>query len=198
MENTMQKLLPKVLKLDIAGNPMEWMSYQDSATCYAKQNVAWSAAELDFDIHGGINAATGEQSVLTINTIIAVKGKISQKALIAANRIPLENPALFRRDQNMCAYCGDVFPEKKLTRDHVIPTANNGKNVWTNVVTCCGPCNHEKGHKSLDELGWQLLYVPYRPNKAEQLILLNKRILEDQMQFLLKHVPEHSRLLKAA
>jgi hypothetical protein len=191
------RTLPRVLKLDVAGNPMEWISYKESATAYAKGNVAWAAATTDFDIFGGTNAATGQRSVLSINTIIAVRGKFSQKALESANRITLDNTALFRRDMCICAYCCEEFPESRLTRDHIIPTSKGGKNNWMNVVTACGPCNLKKDNKSLDQLGWQLSYVPYTPNKAEQLILMNKGILADQMEFLLKRVPQHSRLLAA-
>ena len=40
----------------------------------------------------------------------------------------------------------------------------------------------------------ELLYTPYVPNKAEYLILTNRRILSDQMEFLLQHVASHSRV----
>ncbi|MFM1991674.1 MAG: hypothetical protein RJA99_4631 [Pseudomonadota bacterium] len=39
-----------------------------------------------------------------------------------------------------------------------------------------------------------LLYVPYVPNRHEAFILANRRILSDQMTFLLAGVPRHSRL----
>ena len=40
----------------------------------------------------------------------------------------------------------------------------------------------------------ELAYVPYVPSYNESLILSNRRILDDQMSFLLKGVSEHSRL----
>jgi hypothetical protein len=40
----------------------------------------------------------------------------------------------------------------------------------------------------------ELLYAPYVPNRAEYLILTNRRILADQMEFLAQHVPAQSRL----
>jgi hypothetical protein len=40
----------------------------------------------------------------------------------------------------------------------------------------------------------ELLYAPYVPNRAEYLILTNRRILVDQMEFLSQHVPVQSRL----
>ena len=39
-----------------------------------------------------------------------------------------------------------------------------------------------------------LLYVPYVPNRHEHFILRNRRILADQMEFLMAHLPQSSRL----
>jgi hypothetical protein len=39
-----------------------------------------------------------------------------------------------------------------------------------------------------------LLYTPYVPNRYEHLILQNRRILQDQSEYLLAKVPRHSRL----
>ncbi len=44
----------------------------------------------------------------------------------------------------------------------------------------------------------ELLYAPYVPNKAEYLILCNRQILADQMDFLARHVPTASRVKTAA
>jgi hypothetical protein len=49
-----------------------------------------------------------------------------------------------------------------------------------------------------EEAGLELRYVPYVPNKAEYLILTNRRILADQMEFLLQHVASHSRVFDLA
>jgi len=185
--------LPLVLQLDVAGQPRRWITYEDSAYYYAKGLVAWSMGEQDFTLFGGTSRMTGEQSTMTMNTIIAIKGHINAKA-IAANRVPLTNKALFRRDRNMCAYCGNDFTTSKLTRDHIHPRSKGGVDKWTNVVASCSPCNKRKNDSTPEQAHMQLLYVPYEPNKAEYLILMNKKILADQMDFLFKQVPEHSRL----
>ena len=39
-----------------------------------------------------------------------------------------------------------------------------------------------------------LLYVPYVPNIFEKMILRNKKILADQMEFLIGRIPKHSRI----
>ncbi len=193
-----QVVLPKVLMLNVAGQPQKWINYEQSATYYAKDKVAWSAAQMEYVLRGGTNSKTGIQSTLTVNTIIAIKGKISKKAMENASRIGLENPALFSRDQQVCAYCGVRYPVGRLTRDHVIPTSRGGTNTWTNCVTSCSPCNKRKDNYLLEEIDMELLYVPYRPTKAEFLILGNRNILADQMEFLLKHVPAESPLLRMA
>jgi len=40
----------------------------------------------------------------------------------------------------------------------------------------------------------ELVYAPYVPNRAEFLILANRRILVDQMEFLKQHVSAQSRV----
>ncbi len=186
--------LPAVLQLDRSGTPQDWITYADSAYQYSKGNVAWSMGAVDFDLHGGTCAKTGKQSILTINTIIALKGMPNKKAMKHYNRVPLNNETLFRRDQNLCAYCGDIFHKAKLTRDHVHPTSKGGLNNWMNVVTACTACNKEKDNHLLENIHMDLLYIPYVPNRAEWLILQNRKLLTDQMEFLMKRVPKVSRL----
>lgn len=188
--------LPLILQLDVAGQPQRWVNYEQSAYYYAKERVAWSMGQVDVTLRGGTNAKTGLQSTLTLNTIIAVS-QMSKSKKGLHQRVPtLTNRALFRRDQQICAYCGDEFPVSKLTRDHVIPTSKGGPNIWTNVVAACSKCNRKKDNKTPEQADMELLYVPYAPNKAEFLILMNRTILADQMDFLIKQVSRDSRLLQ--
>jgi len=185
---------PSILQLDIGGNPQNWITYEDACYHESKDNVAWSMGAVDFDVYGGTCALTGERTVLTINTIIAVRGEMNDKAMKHYNRVPLTNKTLFRRDQNICGYCGDPFPAQKLTRDHIIPSSRGGANKWQNVVTACEGCNKRKDDNLLEEINMELLYVPHVPNRAEWLILRNRKVLADQMDFLMKRVPKDSRL----
>jgi 5-methylcytosine-specific restriction endonuclease McrA len=130
---------------------------------------------------------------MDLNTIISVKGETSGAHL---HRTPvLTNRALFRRDHHVCAYCGNLFKVEDLTRDHVTPRSRGGKDKWENVVTACGGCNKHKDNRTPEEAGVKLLYVPYAPNRAEYLILMNRNILADQMEFLMAKVTKNSRLL---
>jgi 5-methylcytosine-specific restriction endonuclease McrA len=63
-----------------------------------------------------------------------------------------------------------------------------------NVVTACKPCNGDKDSKTLKESGMELLYVPYVPNHFENMILQNRNILADQMEYLMSGIPKHSRI----
>lgn len=181
-----------ILQLDAHGQPEKWITWQLAAVYYAKGLVSWSLGENERTIRGGNNRLTGCQSIINTASIIAVKGVANAKR---RHRAPsLSNRELFRRDHHMCAYCGNIFPDSKLTRDHIIPRSKNGKDIWTNVVTCCSKCNQKKDDLTLEQSGMTLLYMPYVPSKAEHLILANRNILLDQMQFLLSFVDSKSRV----
>jgi 5-methylcytosine-specific restriction endonuclease McrA len=102
---------------------------------------------------------------------------------------------LFVRDRNVCAYCGQRFHESDLTREHIVPFAQNGIDNWMNVVTACRSCNHRKSSRTPEQAGMPLFYTPYVPSLWEDFILRNRRILTDQMAFLMAHVPQNSRLI---
>lgn len=189
--------LPLVLQLDSAGNPQCWITHEKAAYYYTKELVAWTMNASDFVLHGGINAASQKQSELKMETIIAVKGKVTSRQLEQMNKVPLTNRTLFRRDRQVCAYCGQEYAPSDLSRDHIIPDSRGGPNTWMNVVTACNSCNKLKDNRTPQEAHMPLLYVPYVPNRAEYLILQNRKILADQMDFLIAKVPKESRLLAA-
>jgi 5-methylcytosine-specific restriction endonuclease McrA len=112
------------------------------------------------------------------------------------DRIPYPSKTLvFRRDQQKCAYCGEVFSEAELTRDHIIPESKGGTTTWSNLVSACKRCNHYKGDHLLDTItDMELLYEPYIPSRNERIILANRKILDDQFKYLIANVPAHSRL----
>ncbi len=191
-ERVYSKGKPLILQLDAAGNPSRWINYEQAAFYYAKELIAWSMGEEDTRIFGGTNRQ-GSQSFLDLNTIIAVRGELGDKAMF---RIPtLTNRALFRRDQSICAYCGENFSPSRLSRDHVVPRSTNGKDIWTNVVTACTSCNKRKDARTPEQANMKLLFVPYAPNRSEYLILMNRTILADQMTFLKARVTKDSRIL---
>jgi 5-methylcytosine-specific restriction endonuclease McrA len=149
----------------------------------SRSMIAWSAGETAFTFRGGFNRASGCRSTVTVSSIIAVKGRLrAGEGLVP----PLSNRELFQRDGRLCLYCGDLLPERMLTRDHVRPLSQGGRDEWNNVVSACKPCNHAKGARTPEQAGMALLAIPYVPNRAEYLVLSNRRILADQMAFLSK------------
>ena len=52
---------------------------------------------------------------------------------------------LIEATTEICAYCGN----SSNTVDHIIPRSKSGKDISTNIVACCKPCNSSKGNKDL-------------------------------------------------
>jgi hypothetical protein len=183
---------PLILTLDMYGLPHRWVGWQHAVFYYAKNLVAWAAGEVSFTFLGGLSRTTGERSQVVTNSIIAIKGKALPQRTFSQTP-PLNNRELFNRDWHVCGYCGFEFSGARLTRDHIIPLSQGGRDTWMNVVTACRPCNQRKSGRTPEQAYMELLYAPYVPNKAEYLILCNRNILADQMDFLARHVPAQSR-----
>ncbi len=183
----------KVLKLSAQGLPQSWITLEQAVIHYAAEDVRWEMGCEVAVFRGGNNAITGVQSVITVNSIIGTRGvpNINPFEL----RPGLTNSKLFIRDRNVCAYCGEHLHETELTREHIVPFAQNGQDHWMNVVTACRPCNHRKSSRTPEQAKMPLLYAPYVPSLWEDFILRNRRILADQMEFLMAHVPKSSRLV---
>lgn len=152
----------KVLKLSAQGLPQSWISLEQAVIHYAAEEVRWEAGGQIAVFRGGHNAITGEQSIVRINSIIGTHGapRINPFEL----RPSLTNAKLFARDRNLCAYCGQHFTEAELTREHVVPQAQNGRDHWMNVVTACRACNHRKANRTPEQAGMALAGVPRRPS----------------------------------
>lgn len=175
--------------------PLEWVGYQEAVRLYYLGQVAYSCGRLLYRIRGGYNAVTGIRSVLELSSIIATDGSVQASLKGRADYSPpLNNKALFRRDDHICLYCGERFPSALLSRDHITPISRGGKDVWNNVVTACKRCNNYKGARTPEQAGLQLLAVPFVPTHAEYVYLQGRRILADQMEFLRAHFPRRSPL----
>jgi 5-methylcytosine-specific restriction endonuclease McrA len=180
-----------VLALDITGTPREWIGAEEAVKYMATDSVAWSIGNEVIRYRGGYQHS-GAQSVVTCNSIIALKGK----SLETTNyQVMLTNKTLFGRDRYRCAYCGNKYFSHLLSRDHIVPTSRGGANSWQNCITACGGCNNYKGNKLLSELDMHLLFQPYVPNLYEAMAISNRMILPEQLAYLQAGFPQHSRLL---
>ena len=187
--------LHQVLRTDASGTPLEWINHEQAAKLLALDMVQYAHGEILTRLHGGINAITDQQSYFDIHAIIATKGNnFELQKKLGYFVPPLTNRTLFKRDQNLCLYCGKQFQYMDLSRDHVKPVSHGGKDCWSNVVTSCKRCNNHKADRTPAQANMKLLAIPFVPNYAEYIFLQSKNIIADQMEFLLHHFPKSSRL----
>lgn len=193
----MYPLTQQVLRTDVAGMPLEWIDFQDAVRLFHASQVAYTCGVLLYRVRGGYNAHSGRRSVVEVNSIVATQGE-TQNLLRARQHYvpPLSNQALFARDAHLCMYCGERFGGRDLSRDHITPLSHGGMDTWTNVVTACKRCNNHKAGRTPEQAGLTLLAVPFVPTHAEYVYLQGKRVLADQMEFLLAHFPRTSPLHK--
>lgn len=191
----MESLNQLVLRTDVSGMPLEWIGFQDAAKLYFLDQVVYSLGTHIYTVHGGICAQTGIRSQIQVNSILATKSANFAIRKSCKHYIPpLNNHALFKRDNLICLYCGIRFRNSDLSRDHVTPISRGGLDVWSNVVTACKRCNNFKAGRTPNEAGMQLIAIPFVPTHAEYVYLQGKRILSDQMEFLKAHFPRKSPL----
>lgn len=183
----------QILAVDKAYTPDRWLDLKEAFGLISRGLVQTTLGETAMVLRGGINARTGKQSILELGSILVIDTK--DWVVNDFNYAPLDSDLLFARDKHVCAYCGNAFKKQQLTMDHIKPASHGGATSWTNLVTACGGCNQRKANRTPQKAGMELLYVPYRPNRFEWLILKNRHVLADQMEFLLSGVPKHSRLL---
>lgn len=196
----------QILALDSQYQPHRWISVERAMHHEATDEVLDHLGESIYIYRGGVSRMTGVESRLETSSIIVVSGAPGHRHYKEPS---LTNPALFQRDRNVCAYCGGLFKAQGLTRDHIHPTSKGGRDVWMNVVTACGPCNSMKsdmmpgqklpkdgsGRPNLGPQGTGMmapLYVPYVPCRAEHMLLKNRSIKIDQMEFLLSQIKNKS------
>ena len=191
----MAPLSQLVLRTDASGMPLEWVDYQCAVRLYHLDQVAYTCGSRLYRIRGGTNALTGLRTVIEVNSIIATHGDHSARGHARHDYVPpLNNHALFKRDAYLCMYCGERHQARRLSRDHVRPVSQGGRDTWNNVVTACRACNNQKAGRTPEQAGIQLIAVPFTPTHAEYIYLKGRKILADQMQFLKAHFPRHSPL----
>ena len=188
----LNSLNQQILRTDVSGMPLEWVTYQDAVRLYFNDQIAYTCGSNIMTIRGGINAITNLRSKVDVNSIIATFG--NNKTLTEQYAPPLKNTTLFKRDDHLCLYCGNKFKTEDLSRDHVTPLFQGGKDLWVNVVSACKRCNNAKAGRTPEQANMKLLAIPFIPTHAEYIFLQGKVILFDQMEFLKQHFPRSSPL----
>ena len=188
----LNSLNQQILRTDVSGMRLEWVAYQDAVRLYFNDQIAYTCGSNIMTIRGGINAITNLRSKVDVNSIIATYG--NNKILAEQYAPPLNNTTLFRRDDHLCLYCGNKFKKEDLSRDHVTPLFQGGRDLWVNVVSACKRCNNAKAGRTPEQANMKLLAIPFVPTHAEYIFLQGKVILFDQMEFLKQHFPRSSPL----
>lgn len=192
---TASSISQQVLRTDVAGMPLEWIDYREAARLYHTEQVAYACGTHLYTVFGGYCAMTGNRSAIEVSSIIATQGSGRSLAHDRDQYVPpLNNRTLFKRDANLCLYCAIRFPTRDLTRDHITPLSHGGMDSWNNVATACRRCNNHKGGRTPEQAAMQLIAVPFTPTYAEYIYLKGRRVLADQMQYLLAHIPRSSPL----
>ena len=180
-----------ILRLNVAGQPVGWLTWQQAVCLYSRELVRWSLGDIIYRIHGGYNRWLDDRTTIELPSIVACDGK---RLFLPRNNPALNNSSLFERDNYQCMYCAKHFSRMLLTRDHITPTSRGGKDDWMNVVAACKRCNQYKSDRLLEELDMSLVALPYRPNAAEYLALVNsRRILPEQADYLSSQFSENCR-----
>lgn len=104
------------------------------------------------------------RSVSTSLSLPAVL-RLLHRAPLRVREVPFSRPNVYARDALTCQYCGDRLAPHLLSYDHVIPRTRGGRTDWSNVVTCCIPCNRSKGDRTPEEAGMALARRPHRPSQ---------------------------------
>jgi 5-methylcytosine-specific restriction endonuclease McrA len=107
--------------------------------------------------------ANGRGVIKTVSRTFPLPSVIRLENMVQRPRphIKLSRREVFRRDNYTCQYCGRKV--SNLTIDHVLPRHLGGMHTWTNVVTACSTCNHQKGGRRLEESHMALMVVPREP-----------------------------------
>ena len=143
----------RALLLNASYEPLRIVTWQRAFTLWFQEKVE----RLEFYGHFVPTVRTSYQlpAVIKLRTWVNLKKRIPVIRFSRAN--------LYARDGYKCQYCWQVYNEKELTLDHVIPAMRGGRKNWENIVTACIKCNQKKGHKSLAECGYKILKKPKAP-----------------------------------
>ncbi len=94
----------KILRLNLADQPIEWLAWQQASCLYARDLVVWPLGDVVRKARGSIRRLNGQQSVQSLPRIIAGGG---DRLTPPGQFHRLSNPALFSRNIHTCMYCGN-------------------------------------------------------------------------------------------
>ena len=141
----------ETLVLDYTYQPIDRVPWQDAVTNWAVGKCEIIASYADRIIHQGL-----ELYMPAVVRFVRSTGK--RKRVIRFSR---DNVLL--RDRFRCQYCNTRVTRKSAQYEHVIPRAQGGKTVWTNIVIACHRCNQRKAGRTPEQAGMRLRRDPVKP-----------------------------------
>jgi 5-methylcytosine-specific restriction endonuclease McrA len=99
---------------------------------------------------------------MRLPSVVAVRDYVK-----IANRVAFTRFNVFLRDRFRCQYCGESFPAKDLTFEHVVPKSKGGETSWTNIVAACDTCNTLKDNRT----DMKPIRPPFVPTARELMVV---------------------------
>ena len=190
-------LSQQILRTDVSGMPLEWVDYREAARLYHTEQVAYTCGTLLYRLYGGTCARTGLRTIVDVNSIIATLGDFGQSG----------KPA--RRCLYAAAQQSDAVPARRvsvpvLRRAVYLQSAVAGPRdaLQPRAATIPGAmsCRHAAAATTPrlrarpSRQACSCLAVPFTPTYAEYIFLKGRRVLADQMEYLIAHFPRSSPL----
>lgn len=82
---------------------------------------------------------------------------------IPNHKVAFSRRTIYKRDENICQYCGKKHNSNNLSIDHIKPKSRGGKTTWENCVLACIECNSKKANRTPEEARMKLIKKPTKP-----------------------------------
>jgi 5-methylcytosine-specific restriction endonuclease McrA len=140
----------------------------------------------EFDTWADLAVDPDEPCIRTVRLQIKVPEVV---VLTGYNGMPVQSVVftrrnLYKRDHNMCQYCGRRPGTSELSIDHVVPRSRGGVSSWTNCVLACMRCNRRKGSRLPEEAGLRLLARPVAPRWSPTIEIPLGRVRQSWERFV--------------
>jgi 5-methylcytosine-specific restriction endonuclease McrA len=139
-------------------------SYEPLGVVALRRAVVLVLAEKAFVVEPGTVTLHSERQNVVAPSVVRLARYVR---VPYRHSVPVSRRAVMARDAHTCVYCG----ARADTLDHVVPRSRGGHHEWTNVVAACARCNHRKGDRLLNEIGWTLARSPLQPTAPLALAL---------------------------
>ncbi len=150
--------------VDVSGALVLNATYEPLCVVPLRRAVVLVLAEKAVVVEAGDEVMHSQKAAIQVPTVV----RLAHYVRVPYHReVPLTRRAVLDRDGHACVYCG----VKADTIDHVRPRSRGGQHVWTNVVAACARCNHRKGDRLINELGWHLGTHPKQPPATVAVVL---------------------------